>query len=295
MTAKQSTNHIFMLEPVDFYANPQTFETNAYQHEDSKDTKAIQQRALAEFRAFRDMLVTNGVAVTTVQGQKGCPDDIFCNNWVSTHEARRMVLYPMLADNRKIERREDLFDLIRKSYTDVMNFSLHEQQGKYLESTGALCLDRVNKIAYVARSPRSDEDLAKLWCQTMGYTLAAFDTEHDGKPVYHTDVVMWIGTDVAGICSGCLKDKSIVDALKKNRDVVEFTNDQMKSFCGNALEVVANTGEKKLVMSAAGFNSLTPDQKKSLGKHYKTVIQPNIPTIEYYGGGSARCMLLEMF
>jgi hypothetical protein len=295
MTAKQSTNHIFMLEPVDFYANPQTFETNAYQHEDSKDTKAIQQRALAEFRAFRDMLVTNGVAVTTGLGQKGCPDDIFCNNWVSTHEARRMVLYPMLADNRKIERREDLFDLIRKSYTDVMNFALHEQQGKYLESTGALCLDRVNKIAYVARSPRSDEDLAKLWCQTMGYTLVAFDTEHNGKPVYHTDVVMWIGTDVAGICSGCLKNKSIVDALKKNRDVVEFTNDQMKSFCGNALEVVANTGEKKLVMSASGFNSLTPEQKKALGKHYKTVIQPNIPTIEYYGGGSARCMLLEMF
>lgn len=284
-----------MLEPVDFHANPQTQPTNAYQHEDNKDQKAIQQRALAEFRAFRDMLVTNGIAVTTGQGQKGCPDDIFCNNWVSTHEARRMVLYPMLADNRKIERREDLFDLIRKSYTDVMNFSLHEQQGKYLESTGALCLDRVNKIAYVARSPRSDEELAKLWCKTMGYTLVPFDTEHDGKPVYHTDVVMWIGTDIAGVCSECLKDKSIIDDLKKHRDVVEFTNEQMKSFCGNALEVVANTGEKKLVMSATGFNKLNAEQKKQIGKHYKTVIQPGIPTIEYYGGGSARCMLLEMF
>lgn len=293
--AKQSTNHIMMLEPVDFHANPQTLSTNAYQHPDSKDVAGIQKKAVAEFRAFRDLLVTNGIAVTTVQGQKGCPDDIFCNNWVSTHDARRMVLYPMLADNRKVERREDLFDLIRKSYTDVMNFSLHEQQGKYLESTGALCLDRVNKVAYLARSQRSDESLAKLWCETMGYKLHAFDTEHEKKPVYHTDVVMWIGTEVAGVCSECVKDKTLIKTLKKTHDVIEFTNDQMAKFCGNALEVVANNGEKKLVMSAAGFGSLTTDQKKKLGKFYKTIIQPSIPTIEYYGGGSARCMLLELF
>lgn len=284
-----------MLEPVDFHANAQTIATNAYQHEDNKDVSTIQQRAVSEFRAFRDMLISNGIAVTTVQGQKGCPDDIFCNNWVSTHDARRMVLYPMLADNRKIERREDLFDLIRKSYTDVMNFSLHEQHGKYLESTGSLCLDRVNKIAFMSRSPRSDEPLAKLWCETMGYTFFPFDTQHEGKSVYHTDVVMWIGSEVVGISSECLKDKAIINELKKHRDVVEFTNDQMKSFCGNSLEVVANDGEKKLVMSAAGFGKLTIDQKKQLGKYYKTIIQPNIPTIEYYGGGSARCMMLEMF
>lgn len=292
---KQSTNHIFMLEPVDFHANPQTLKTNAYQHPDGKDVSAIQKKAVSEFRVFRDLLVMNGVAVTTGQGQAGCPDDIFCNNWVSTHDARRMVLYPMLADNRRTERREDLFDILRKSYTDVMNFSLHEQQGKFLESTGSLCLDRVNKVAYFARSPRSDEGLAKLWCETMGYKLHAFDTEHEGKPVYHTDVVMWIGTDVAGICSECVKDKTLVKTLKKTHDVVEFTNEQMKNFCGNALEVVTNAGEKKLVMSAAGFGTLTADQKKALGKHYKTIIQPSIPTIEYYGGGSARCMLLEMF
>ncbi len=284
-----------MLEPVDFHANPQTSPTNAYQHADSKDVSEVQKKAVSEFRAFRDLLVSSGIAVTTVQGQKGCPDDIFCNNWVSTHDARRMVLYPMLADNRKAERREDLFSLIRKSYTDVMNFSLHEQQGKYLESTGALCLDRVNKVAYLARSPRSDEGLAQLWCETMGYKLHAFDTEHNKKPVYHTDVVMWIGTKLAGICSECVKDKTLVKTLKKTHDVVEFTNDQMAKFCGNALEVVANNGELKLVMSAAGFNSLDNDQKKLIGKHYKTIIQPSIPTIEYYGGGSARCMLLEMF
>lgn len=293
--AKQSTNHIMMLEPVDFHANPQTLPTNAYQHPDSKDLAGIQKKAVAELRAFRDLLVANGIAVTTVQGQKGCPDDIFCNNWVSTHDARRMVLYPMLADNRKTERREDLFDLIRKSYTDVMNFSLHEQQGKYLESTGSLCLDRVNKVAYMARSPRSDEGLAKLWCETMGYKLHTFDTDLNGKPIYHTDVVMWIGTDIIGICSECVKSKDLIKTLKKTHDVIEFTNDQMAKFCGNALEVVANDGEKKLVMSAAGFGSLTTEQKKKLGKVYKTIIQPSIPTIEYYGGGSARCMMLELF
>lgn len=295
MTA-QSTNHILMLEPVDFFSNPQTLATNAYQHDNDQEQAKINKKAVAEFRAFRDLLVANGVAVTTVQGQKGCPDDIFVNNWVSTHDARRMVLYPMLADNRRIERREDLFSVIRKSYTDVMNFSLHEQHGKFLESTGSLCLDRVNKIAYMSRSARSNEELATLWCTTMGYKLEPFNTEHNGKSVYHTDVMMWIGSEIIGVAAECVKSKAtLLKKLKKNHDVVEFTADQMASFCGNALEVVTNTGEKKLVMSAAGFASLTAAQKKKIGKYYKTVIQPSLTTIEYYGGGSARCMMLEMF
>ena len=292
----QSTNHIFMVEPVDFHSNPQTKETNAYQHDDDQTIKGIQSKAVAEFRAFRDLLVTHGVCVSTALGQEGAPDDIFCNNWISTHIGRRAVLYPMLAENRKVERRDDLLALVRRSYSDIFDFSAHEQKGKALESTGALCLDRVNKIAYFNASPRADESIARLWADTMDYVLVPFETEYEGQPVYHTDVVMWIGTKMAGVCSECIKDKEVVlEQLSKTHEVLEFTNDQMKSFCGNALEVVGKGGEKMLVMSAAGFNELKPSQRKVIGKHYRSVIQPNIKTIEYYGGGSARCMLLEMF
>lgn len=296
-TAKfaQSTNHIMVMEPQEFHANPQTMATNSYQHEDNQDIVAIHQKAVAEFRAFRDLLVSHGVNMTTTLGQKGCPDDIFCNNWVSTHEGGRMVLYPMLAPNRQIERREDMISLLGKIYDDVLDYSSYEAKGQYLESTGAICLDRINRVAYQNRSGRSDEQLAAQWCRDNNYTHFPFDTEHRGKPVYHADVVMWIGTEIAGINIECLKSQDIVESLRKNRDVIEFNNDQMMAFCGNSLEVVGKGNEKMLVMSHAGYESLGAKQKEMLSRFYSTIIKPKIPTIEYYGGGSARCMLLELF
>jgi hypothetical protein len=292
---KQSTNHIMVMEPLEFFANPQTMETNSYQHSNDLDVAEIHQKAVAEFRAFRDLLVEHGVVVTTTLGQKGCPDDIFCNNWVSTHQGGRMVLYPMLAANRQTERRKDLIETLRRTYKDVQDFTLHEQHGKCLESTGAMWLDRVNKVAYQARSSRSHEELAVMWCKMNDYLHLPFDTEHRGKPVYHADVVMWIGTEVAGINSECLKSQDIVKHLKARREVIEFTNDQMMAFCGNSLEVIGTNDEKVLVMSHAGYEALREDQKEMLSRFYKTIIKPKIPTIEYYGGGSARCMLLELF
>lgn len=291
----QSTNHIMMMEPVDFYANEQTMKTNSYQHENNKNTDKIQKKALAEFRAFRDLLVENGVALMTVLGQKGCPDDIFCNNWVSTHEKKRMVLYPMLAHNRQLERRKELIDILRKTYTDVQDFTAHEQHNKALESTGALCMDRVNRIAYQAISARSDQELGKLWCKMNDYEHVPMHTEHLGKPVYHADVVMWIGTEIAGISTECVRTDGIVKKLRQHRDVIEFSNEQMANFCGNSLEVVNKNGKRMLVMSKAGYKKLHQDQKDQLARYYDTILQPEIPTIEYYGGGSARCMLLELF
>lgn len=293
---KQSTNHIMVMEPLEFYANPQTMETNSYQHENEEDVAEIHHKAVQEFRAFRDMLVEHGVNMTTTLGRKGCPDDIFCNNWVSTHAGGRMVLYPMLAENRRTERRKRLIaDLLQKTYGEILDYSRYEEEGKFLESTGAMWLDRVNQIAYQARSSRSNDELAALWCKDNGYQHFQFETEHKGKPVYHADVVMWIGTEVAGINSECLKSQDIVAHLKQKRDVIEFTNAQMEAFCGNSLEVIGTGGERMLVMSHAGYESLRDDQKEHLGKYYQTIIRPKIPIIEYYGGGSARCMLLELF
>jgi hypothetical protein len=290
----QSTGHLMMMEPSEFHANSQTKATNSYQHDDDASVAEIHQRAVLEFRAFRDLLVSHGVAVTTVLGQAGCPDDIFCNNWVSTHAGGKMVLYPMLAENRRTERRPDLLALLSKMYDDVFDLSAHEHGGKFLESTGAIWMDRVNKIAYQGVSMRSHPDLGKLWCDHNGYTHFIFETDHKGKPVYHSDVMMWIGTALAGVCSECLKSRDLIDSLKQHREVVEFTNAQMEAFCGNALEVVGKGGEKMLVMSESGVKTLTQNQKDIIGKHYKTIIAPKIGTIEYYGGGSARCMLLEL-
>ena len=291
----QSTNHIMMMEPIDFYANPQTMATNSYQHENDIKPQEIQEKAKQEFRNFRDLLVEHGIILTITLGQKGCPDDIFCNNWVSTHYGGRMVLYPMLAPNRQIERRPELIDFLKGRYSDVIDLVSHENDGKALESTGALCLDRVNKIAYQNISKRSVRDLGEIWCEKNEFTYYPFETLYKGKPVYHADVVMWIGSEVAGICSDNLVSRDIIKHLKNKRDVIEFTTDQMENFCGNSLEVIGTNNEKMLVMSAAGYDSLQEDQKEKLDKYYKTIIKPDIKTIEYYGGGSARCMLLEMF
>lgn len=291
----QSTNHIMMMEPVDFYANEQTMATNSYQYENDKDVTEIQAQAKAEFRAFRDLLIEHGVIVTTTIGQKGCPDDIFCNNWVSTHHGKRMILYPMLAPNRQTERRPELIEMLKGRYTDIQNFVMHEKNGQYLESTGALCLDRVNKIAYQNLSDRSDRALGALWCDMNDFRHVVFQTEYKMKPVYHADVVMWIGTKIAGICSEALKDREVVKHLETQRAVIEFTNEQMENFCGNSLEVRGYNGELMLVMSAAGYRSLNEGQRTALSSFYNTIITPDIPTIEKYGGGSARCMLLELF
>ncbi len=291
----QSTNHIMVMEPVEFYSNPQTMETNSYQHENDKTIEEIQEKSKQEFRAFRDLLVDHGIIVTTTLGQKGCPDDIFCNNWVSTHSGGRMTLYPMLAPNRQIERRPELIEFLKGRYPDVIDLVEYEKEGKALESTGAHWLDRVNKIAYQNISKRSDLELGKIWCDKNDFTHFPFETEYKGKPVYHADVVMWIGSEIAGICSENLISRDIIDHLKQKRDVIEFTTVQMEHFCGNSLEVIGRGGEKMLVMSAAGYGSLRDDQKDKLGQYYKTIIKPDIRTIEYYGGGSARCMLLEMF
>lgn len=284
-----------MMEPVGFHANPETKETNSYQHEDPDDIKTVNAKAVREFRAFRDALVAAGVTVTTALGDDRSPDDTFCNNWVSTHEGAKMTLYPMLADNRRIERRTDMLEILSRTYTDITDLSAYENEGKFLESTGAMCMDRINNIAYLARSARSNEELAKIWCKKHDYELVPFDTKHKGKPVYHTDVVMWIGTKVAGICSGCIRTPGIVERLRQTREVIEFTNAQLMKFAGNALEVVNKNGEHLLVMSKRATQALDEEQHTRLNKYYKTIIEADIRTIEKYGGGSARCMLLEMY
>lgn len=298
MTVQQSTRHILMIEPSTFYANPETMETNAYQVTDEDHThEELEAKALMEFRYFRDQLVMHGVYVTTVLGHKDCPDMVF-PNWVTTHP-EGMVIYPMLTPSRQAERRPALIDMLGRTYPVIADMSAAEQDGRALEAQGSIVYDRVNKVGYCGLSARTDEDLARYWAEHMGFELVVFNTEsHNGKPVYHTDLVMHIGTSLATICADALVEahrQRVIDKLLKTHEVLEISMEQLSRFCGNALEVQGVDNKRFLVMSSAAYGALHDEQREIISRHYDGgVIHAPLDTFETYGGGSARCMLMEL-
>ncbi|MGH1398940.1 MAG: arginine deiminase-related protein [Alphaproteobacteria bacterium] len=299
---KQSTNHLFMIEPASFYANPETLETNAYQIDEHEPPEEIYARALQEFRTFRDTLIEAGVIITAAKGLPECPDMVF-PNWASTHREiggdPTLFLYPMLNNNRQKERDPALVEMFKRLYPNTEDWTGMESEGNALESTASIVMDRVNKNGYAALSPRTDKNLARLWCADMGYALETFQTRsHTGIPVYHTDCVMWIGTTLAGICTEAIIEEDrerILAKLKSTHEVVEFTSSQLRAFCGNALEVIGKNNQKFLAMSTAAYEALEPAQKTLILQHFNGIIHEPLPTLEKYGGGSARCMLMELF
>ncbi|MDH5723227.1 MAG: arginine deiminase-related protein [Alphaproteobacteria bacterium] len=296
----QSTNHLFMIEPSVFYANPETMETNAYQVEGTTESKdVILTKARLEFRNYRDLLVEQGVMVTTLLGKPECPDMVF-PNWASTYDNNKLILYPMLNENRAAERSDRIISWLSQYYPDVTDWSHYEAEGRALESTASIVADHVNKRAYSGLSKRTDPELAQDWADLMGYDLIMFETQsHAGIPVYHTDFLMYIGSNMAGICAECITDKNlrkkVLARLRETHEVIELTMEQLQANCGNALEVVGKGGVKMLTMSKAALEALTSEQKQVIGKHYETLICPDLTTLEKYGGGSARCMLMELF
>ena len=297
---RQSTNHLFMVDPAVFYANPQTMDTNAYQIDGKEEGKDITlQKARVEFRNYRDMLVEKGVMVTSVLGKDECPDMVF-PNWASTYDNGRLVIYPMLNENRGAERTPKIINWLKHYYPDVTDWSGYEEQGIALEATASIVSDHVNKRSYSGLSKRTSPELAEKWAELMGYDLIMFETQsHAGIPVYHTDFLMYIGTEMAGICAECITDESlrnqVVNRLRETHEVIEFTPEQLQANCGNALEVVGSKEEKMLTMSKAAYEVLSDEQVNIIRKHYDTLICPDLATLEKYGGGSARCMLMELF
>ncbi len=299
----QSASHVWMTEPVRFHCNVQTMDTNSYQHPDPTDINAVQLAARAEFLAFRDRLVGAGITVTTVLGHADSPDDIF-PNWASTHilddGTRGIIYYPMLNENRRIERRPHMKHILEHTYTVMDDMSGAEEKNIALEGTSALWMDRVHKIAFSAVSARADQTLARNWCAKMGYDYVPFATRnHVGKPVYHTDVMMFIGTGYIGVCLECIlpedRDRVRAKIESTGRDIIEISNEQLLEFCGNALELVARDGTKKLVMSGSAYRAYTDAQKEKFLNHVSEIVHSDLPTIQTYGGGAARCMLMELF
>ena len=297
--SKQSTSHLFMIEPESFYSNEQTSYTNHYQEEASdEDIGEITRKALVEFHNLKDKIEAKGIQVTSLKGSKECPDHIF-PNWFMTFDNKTMQIFSMLAPNRREEKKLSMIEHLSNTYKLSADFSYLENKEIFLESTSSMVFDRVNRIVYAGISPRTNAVQLIIWCRINDFELVLFETEgHTGSPIYHTDVLMYVGTDIIGICFDVIKEEH-VDYVKEKvnayHEVVELTSEQIQNFSGNAIEAKNEAGELFLIISSRGFNALNDDQVNKLLKSYKEIIHSDIPTIEKYGGGSARCMLTELF
>jgi hypothetical protein len=304
----QITKHIMMIEPVSFRFNEETAENNYYQKViDGLSPEGTQEKALSEFTNFVDKLRSHGVNVIVVKDTESpdTPDSIFPNNWVSFHNDGKIGLYPMCAMNRRVERREDIFDTLVDDYgfhiDEIKDFTEFEEHDKFLEGTGSMILDRENKICYAAISKRTDEQAVLQFCDEFDYTPVCFNAyQNVGEkrlPIYHTNVMMCVANDFVVICLDTIDQieerTHVIESLERtNKEIIEISEEQKEHFAGNMLQVM---GDKPyLVMSKSAYNSLDKNQIEKIEKHCP-IIHSSLDTIEACGGGSARCMMAEIF
>lgn len=289
---------VLMVRPARFGCNPETAATNAFQESVlGESAQAVQAAALAEFDAFADALRSAGVEVHVVQDQPNpeTPDAVFPNNWISFHAGRRVVLYPMQSALRRQEVRADVQQLFGSS--DVLDLTGFAASGRFLEGTGSLVLDRDHKIAFACRSERTDAELAREVCEHLGYELVLFDAvDAGGRAIYHTNVMLSVGTSVAIVCSPAIAPAERTYVLsrlgERGRDVIDISLAQMGCFLGNALVLQGREGAL-IALSRSAESALEPEQRERLAQH-GALVAADLATIERYGGGSARCMLAEV-
>lgn len=294
-----------MVRPVRFGFNEQTAVNNSFQRRGLE--LSAQEMALAEFDNFVTLLRTNGVEVTVVEDTPDphTPDSIFPNNWFSTHESGELVLYPMCAPNRRMERKETVLKVIKEigskgKMKRLVDLTSWEEKNLFLEGTGSLILDRPNKLAFVCRSPRSDEKVLEQFCEELDYEYFIFDaTDNNGSLIYHTNVMMCIGEKFVVACLDSIKNiaerESFIAFVEDcDKELVEISMEQMENFAGNMLQLRGKGGEPLLIMSATAKRSLTAEQLTTLSS-YCRILAPELEAIETNGGGSARCMIAEIY
>ncbi len=298
----QTTDTVLMVRPAAFGYNEETAVNNAFQQEHKG--AEVEETAERESDAYIRLLEDNGISVVVVGDTPDphTPDSVFPNNWFSTHEDGTLVLYPMFAENRRLERKPAVLEAISANY-DVrrtVDLTHYEEEGRFLEGTGSMVLDRVRRIAYACRSPRTDEIVLDDFCKQMGYTPVLFDAaDPEGRQIYHTNVMMHVGSDIAVVCMESISDpdeKAMVRASLEGsgKMIVEITADQMQHYAGNMLELHNSMGEHCLIMSLAARNVLSEGQLRKLGSGMR-LVTPDLSCIEMNGGGSARCMIAELF
>lgn len=298
----QTTSHLLMIKPVRFSFNAETAVNNSFQQAFGGDTVA--EKAALEFEKFVDVLTTAGIDVTVVPDTPDphTPDSVFPNNWISFHSDGSIILYPMFATNRRMERKPHVIKAIHEKFTvkDTIDLSGYESQDLFLEGTGSMVLDRTNAIAYACLSPRTNKEVLNDWAEKAGYRIVSFiSVDSNGSPIYHTNVMMCVADQYAVICFDSIPDpneRSLVEAslTASGKEIITISFDQMNHFAGNMLQVQNQKGQLFLVMSSQAFLSLTKEQVERL-ETYNPILHSDISTIETNGGGSARCMMAEIF
>ena len=287
----QSANKLALVEPSNFNFNTETFDTNVFQN----DIQFNKLKIFEEFDNFISTLDKNKISFNILKSPKNSPDSIYPNNWVVTFEDGTYDLFSMQSPNRRIERSNSNINFLNTNYSLKNDLTEYEAENIFLEGTGSLVLDRVNKTAYMAESNRSNVSLASKWSQLRGYDLVHFKSYIDKKPTYHTNVLMFITNKFAGICFDSISDsKNLLSNIEKTHKILNLSIEQVKNFSGNAIVVRNINNEAKFLISSSGLKALDLIQKRFIEKYYD-IVDINIPTIEKIGGGSVRCMLLELF
>ena len=301
----QLASTVMMIRPARFESNPLTAASNRFQGRSSSSPEEQHAIALREFDGLAAVLREAGIEVIVVDDtvEPHTPDAIFPNNWISMHADGRVVLYPMEAENRRTERRHDIIDYLdkhaRRQVTDVVDLSAHEDAGHFLEGTGSMVLDRANRVAYACISSRTHLDPLGEFAQRMGYDVVAFDAvDSGGVPIYHTNVLMNVGEQLAVICAEAIprgeQRNAVLTRLRETgHDILELSYAQLDAFAGNMLELRNNNGERVLAMSQQAYDSLNEKQRATLAANARIVKAP-IDNIESSAGGSVRCMLAEV-
>lgn len=298
----QTTSHLLMIRPIAFGFNEETAINNSFQ-KDVKDWNA-NEKAQKEFDDFVTLLKSHHIDVLVVQDQPQpyTPDSIFPNNWISMHGDGQIVLYPMFAPNRRPERGKGITDKLKAQFTiySTVDLTAYEKENRFLEGTGSMVLDRVHQKAYACLSPRTDKKILYDFCEVLDYTPVLFHAfDKKNAPIYHTNVMMCIAEDYAIIAGDTITDMQerelVLNTLKETgKDIVSISIDQMEHFAGNALQVRNREGQRFLIMSDSAYHSLTPGQLKKI-ETYNPILHASLNTIEQNGGGSARCMIAEIF
>lgn len=291
-----------MIEPISFGLNPDILGDNEFVVKTKAGDSNIAAQAHDEFYRLQQLLERNYVKVIVAQGalEPPMPDAIFPNNWFSTHPNSTLVLYPMMAASRRLERRPDIIATLQSRYLKTLDFTQHEQQGFCLEGTGSLVLDRVNRIAYAALSRRTSIDLLKSWCDQLSYRPVPFTAlGPGGLPIYHTNIVMSVGTSWAIVCLAAItiaeERRQVMESLlSTGHRIIDIRLDQLRQFCGNVLELTNTRGKRLLACSTSAFNAFTAQQREAIEQDTE-ILNADITTIEQVGGGSVRCMLAELF
>ena len=304
---KQITDTVLMIRPVRFRTNEETIVKNYFQKGINITQEEINRKAQQEFDMLVQKLKEVGVHVIQVEDiyEQDTPDSIFPNNWISFHNNGDVAIYPMFAENRRRERREDILDIVEEAGFEIENvfdYTEAEDEGIFLEGTGAMVLDRIHRKAYCALSPRASEELFIEFCEDFEYTPVIFrafqKTDGELKPIYHTNVMMALGRTFAIVCLDTIEDKkerkNVLNHLKEDKkEIITISREQVDYYAGNMLEVKGKE-HSYLVMSQTAYESLTPQQIEAIERHTQ-ILYSDLSTIEICGGGSARCMLAEVF